>query len=223
MSSAPILLASHLTFCENAHLVARHESPSSSVRFKRRQSVSRVEGDEAADAPDDRANTDLVPTEPATSGLGVVVHAPACTTLGSGSQPLTDSSWTKPRCRAQARQAQARPFRCASRLTALLIRAKQADHPTHAESDSLPQPRKSTEPANAAPVLLYLFCLSPRSLVRFCLAPNAQCLMPNAFFSKKHFQHSDRSHHAAHHAVEREERHVERGRRIVAAVGIRRE
>jgi hypothetical protein len=51
-------------------LVARHESPSSSVRFKRRQSASNVDGDNAAGAPDDRANTDLVPTEPSTSGLG---------------------------------------------------------------------------------------------------------------------------------------------------------
>jgi len=70
VSSAPILLASHQTFCENAHLVARHESPSSSVRFKRRQSASGVDGDNAAGTPDDRANTDLVPTEPSTSGLG---------------------------------------------------------------------------------------------------------------------------------------------------------
>jgi hypothetical protein len=70
VSSAPILLASHQTFCENAHLVDRHESPSSSVRFKRRQSASGVDGDKAADTPDDRANTDLVTTEPSTSGLG---------------------------------------------------------------------------------------------------------------------------------------------------------
>ncbi len=70
VSSAPILLASHQTFCENAHLVARHESPSSSVRFKRRQSASNVEGDNAAGAPDDRASMDLAPTEPSTSGLG---------------------------------------------------------------------------------------------------------------------------------------------------------
>ncbi len=104
-------------------LVARHESPSSSVRFKRRQLGCRVEGDKAPIAPDDRANTDLVTTEPATSGLGVVVHAPACTTLEEESQPLTDSSWTKPRCRAQARQAQARQFRCASRLPTPLVRA----------------------------------------------------------------------------------------------------
>jgi hypothetical protein len=70
MPSAPILLASHQTFCENAHLVARHESPSSSVRFKRRQSASGVDGDKAAGTPDDRANTDLAITEPSTSGLG---------------------------------------------------------------------------------------------------------------------------------------------------------
>jgi hypothetical protein len=74
VSSTPILLASHQTFCENAHLVARHESPSSSVRFKRRQSVSSVDGDKAAGAPDDRASTDLVPTEPATSGLGQLLE-----------------------------------------------------------------------------------------------------------------------------------------------------
>jgi len=57
-------------------LVARHESPSSSVRFKRRQSASGVEGDKAADAPDDRANMDLAPTEPTTSGLGQLWGGP---------------------------------------------------------------------------------------------------------------------------------------------------
>jgi hypothetical protein len=100
-------------------LVARHESPSSSVRLKRRQLGCRVEGDKAPSAPDDRANTDLVTTEPATSGLGIVMHAPACMTLRRESQPLNHLSWTMPRCRAQARQAQARQFRCASRLHAL--------------------------------------------------------------------------------------------------------
>jgi hypothetical protein len=57
-------------------LVARHESPSSSVRFKRRQSVSGVDGDNAAGTPDDRATTDLVPTEPSTSGLGQLWGGP---------------------------------------------------------------------------------------------------------------------------------------------------
>jgi hypothetical protein len=70
VSSVPILLASHQTFCENAHLVARHESPSSSVRFKRRQLGCRVDGDKAPSTPDDRAITDLATPEPATSGLG---------------------------------------------------------------------------------------------------------------------------------------------------------
>ncbi len=117
-------------------LVARHESPSSSVRFKRRQLGSQVESDKAPNAPDDRANTDLAITEPATSGLGVVMHAPACMTLRRESQPLNRLSWTTPRCLAQARQARARRFRCASRLPALLIQAKRADHPTHAETES---------------------------------------------------------------------------------------
>ena len=62
-------------------LVARHESPSSSVRFKRRQSVSGVEGDKAADAPDYLADTELEKTEPFTSGLGKVTRAPARVTL----------------------------------------------------------------------------------------------------------------------------------------------
>jgi len=96
MPSAPILLASHQTFCENAHLVARHESPSSSVRFKRRQSASGVEGDKAADAPDDRANTDLVTTEPTTSGLGRPLEVGRPSRAAEFPKP----SWTTPRCLA---------------------------------------------------------------------------------------------------------------------------
>ncbi len=96
MPSTPIPLASHQTFCENAHLVARHESPSSSVRFKRRQSVSSVEGDKAAGTPDDRAITDLVTTEPSTSGLGQLWEVGRPSRAAVFPKP----SWTTPRCLA---------------------------------------------------------------------------------------------------------------------------
>jgi hypothetical protein len=85
----------------------RTGGPSRVTKFlcslKRRQSVSSVEGDNAAGTPDDRANTDLVTTEPATSGLGKVMHGPACMTLRRESQPLNHLSWTKPRYFAQAK------------------------------------------------------------------------------------------------------------------------
>ncbi len=68
-------------------------------------------------------------------------HPPAVLDNFGGGPPVPGGrmpkpSWTTPRCRAQARQAQARQFRCASRLPALLTQAKQADHPTHAETES---------------------------------------------------------------------------------------
>ncbi|MFN5946473.1 MAG: hypothetical protein ACK5ZG_14585 [Phycisphaerae bacterium] len=81
MSSMQITLVSQINFCDNAHLVDRHGLTKSFCQRKRRQSVSQVESDKAADAPDDLADTDLEKTEPYTSGLGVVMHAPACMTL----------------------------------------------------------------------------------------------------------------------------------------------
>jgi hypothetical protein len=71
MPSADFFLASHRTFCENAHLVDRHGLTKSLCQRKRRQSVSQVESDKAADAPDDLADTDLEKTKPSTSGLGI--------------------------------------------------------------------------------------------------------------------------------------------------------
>jgi hypothetical protein len=69
----------------------------------------------------------------------------------------------------------------------LLIQAKQADHPTHAETESWPNLTKRTEPAKAAPVLLCLYCLSPRSLVRsFACSLVRFCLVPDAYSSPAH-------------------------------------
>ena len=62
-------------------LVDRHGLTKSLCQRKRRQSVSGVEGDKAADAPDDLADTELEKTEPFTSGLGKVTRAPARVTL----------------------------------------------------------------------------------------------------------------------------------------------
>jgi hypothetical protein len=157
-------------------LVARHESPSSSVRLSG--------GSWAAESKATKP-----PTRPMierTRTWSQPNHPPAVLDNFGGGPPVPGGrmpkpSWTTPRCRAQARQAQARQFRCASRLPALLIQAKQADHPTHAETESWPNLTKRTEPAKAAPVLLCLYCLSPRSLVRLfarSLFPPACLLTP---------------------------------------------
>jgi hypothetical protein len=161
VSSAPILLASHQTFCENAHLVARHESPSSSVRLKRRQLGSQVDGDKAPNAPDDRATTDLVPTEPSTSGLGQLWRwaarpgRPNAKALVDHAT-MSSASSTSPSPPIPVRQ----PLTC-------FAHPSKAGRSSHARGKRKLAPNpKSTEPANAAPVLLCLSCLPSRSLVR---------------------------------------------------------
>ncbi len=98
-------LASQITICENAH-----GGPSRVTglvcKRKRRQSCSKVDSDNAHDPPDDPASRPSVKNR--------TIHQRSWTDLG---QP--NSSWTTPRCRAHARQAQARRSRCASRLHAL--------------------------------------------------------------------------------------------------------
>ncbi|MFN5944565.1 MAG: cyclodeaminase/cyclohydrolase family protein, partial [Phycisphaerae bacterium] len=167
--------------------VARYGVTESLCSRMRRQLGSQVDSDKAPSTPDDRANTNSVTTEPSTSGLGIVMHAPAHMTLRRESQPLNHLSRTTPRCLAQARQAQARQSRCASRLPALLLGATQADHPTHAEIDSLLQPQKAPKPQQR-PRSCFASMAFPlvRSLApALTPMPNAQCLLsfPMSFSS----------------------------------------
>jgi hypothetical protein len=155
-------------------LVARHESPSSSVRFKRRQSASNVDGDNAAGAPDDRANTDLVPTEPSTSGLGQLWE------VGRPSRAAECQSPRGPRHDVERKLDKPKPANSGAPAAYPLCSSKQSRPiiprtrklkagPISPNAPSPPKRPRSCFASIAFPLVRSFAC----SLVRFCLVPDA--------------------------------------------------
>jgi hypothetical protein len=173
MPSAPFLLASHQTFCENAHWwpVTSHQVPLFALSGGSQLAESTATTRQARPMIE-RPRTWCQPNHPPAVLDNFGVGRP------SRAAEFPKPSWITPRCRAQARQAQARQFRCASRLPALLTQAKRADHPTHAETESWLQTQTAPKPPQRPRHRLAFIAFPPRSLVRSFASVSSP--MPNA-------------------------------------------